>query len=410
MTSPDVPRRRRRRTERLIDQLEAQLAQAQKLRAVGELAGGIAHDFNNLLTVIAGAAEAILDRAEADGQTQKDARQIQAAAARGAALVRQLLAFGRPQTPQPRAVAVDEAIDDLFAMLHRLLGGRVRLELDLQAPGRMVRVDPTQFDQVLANLAVNARDAMPAGGTLTLRSRDVTLVQPLTYGRDTIPPGRYVAIEVRDTGVGIPPDLLGRIFDPFFTTRQEEGGSGLGLSTAHGIVRQSGGLLAVESKQGQGTVFRVHLPCHDAPETAAPPVQDAPPAADPPAGRTVLLIEDEELVRRLVEPVLTRRGWRVLVADSGETALDMLAATPAEVAAPAVVVADMELPGMDGAAVVRALRTQRPDLPAILVSGYVDETLRRDLARDNIAFLPKPYGPKELLAWLDRVVQNGPLP
>jgi two-component system cell cycle sensor histidine kinase/response regulator CckA len=403
MTSPDLPRGRR--TELLIERLEAELAHAQKLRAVGELAGGIAHDFNNLLTVIVGAAEAILDRAEADEQTRKDAGQIQATAARGAALVRQLLAFGRPQTPQPRAMAVDEAARDLSAMLGRLLGGRVRLTLDLQAPGRLVRVDPTQLDQVLVNLAVNARNAMPAGGTLTLRSFDATLHRPLTYGRDTIPPGRYVAIEVRDTGIGIPPDLLGRIFDPFFTTRHDQGGSGLGLSTAHGIVRQSGGLMTVESQPGQGTAFSVYLPCHGVPEDV--PETVAPPAAEPRDGRTVLLIEDEELVRRLAEQVLTRLGWRVLAADSGEAALELLAAAPAEAAALAAVVADMVLPGMDGVAVVRIVRTQRPDLPAILVSGYAEETLRRDLARDNIAFLPKPYGPKELVARLDRLVQTG---
>jgi two-component system cell cycle sensor histidine kinase/response regulator CckA len=391
MTPPDLPRRR------------LQLAHAEKLRAVGALAGGIAHDFNNLLTVIVGAAEAILDRAETDEQTQKDARQIQATAARGAALVRQLLAFGRLQPPQPRAMAVDEAIHDLSTMLGRLLGGRVRLELDLQASGRMVRIDPTQLDQVLVNLAVNARDAMPAGGTLTLRSFETTLHQPLAHGRDTIPPGRYVAIEVRDTGIGIPPDLLGRIFEPFFTTRHEQGGSGLGLATAHGIVRQSGGLLMVESKLGQGTGFRIHLPCHDVSEAVAPP------AAEPRDGRTVLLIEDEELMRRQAEQVLTRLGWRVLVADSGEAALKLLAAAPAEVAALAAVVADMALPGMDGATAVRILRKQRPDLPAILVSGYVEETLRRDLAQDNIAFLSKPYGPKELVARLDRAIQTGAL-
>jgi two-component system cell cycle sensor histidine kinase/response regulator CckA len=254
---------------------------------------------------------------------------------------------------------------------------------------------------------VNARNAMPAGGTLTLRSFEATLHRPLTHGRDTIPPGRYMAIEVRDTGIGIPPDLLGRIFDPFFTTRHEQGGSGLGLSTAHGIVRQSGGLLTVESQPGQGTAFSVYLPCHDAPEDA--PETVAPPAVQPRDGRTVLLIEDEELVRRLAEQVLTRLGWRVLAADSGEAALELLAAAPAEAAELAVVVADMVLPGMDGVAVVRIVRTQRPDLPAILVSGYAEETLRRDLARDNIAFLPKPYGPKELVARLDRLVQTGAL-
>ncbi len=380
--------------------LEAQLAQSQKLQAVGQLAGGIAHDFNNLLTAIAGAAEAMLER---EGPEDPDARQILDSAGRGADLVRQLLAFGRQQTLQPRALSVNGAITALSSLLDRLLGGQVRLVLDLETPGRMVRADPTQLDQVLVNLAVNARDAMPDGGTLTLRSGHINLYRPLTLGEETIPPGRYVMIEVQDTGVGIPADVLPRIFDPFFTTRRERGGNGLGLSTVHGIVRQSDGFLAVESAPGQGSRFRIYLPRFDAEpeavmEVAVPPPVPAVPAA---GRRVVLLVDDEDAVRRLAERTLVRRGWNVLAAASADAALALVEG--AEIAA---VISDVVMPGMDGAALVRALRQTRPGLPAILVSGYAEEALRRELTGSGAVFLAKPYALRELGDLLEQVVGN----
>ena len=388
--------------------LEAQLAHSQKLQAVGQLAGGIAHDFNNLLTAISGAAEAILER---DGSADPDAQQILDSARRGAGLVRQLLAFGRQQTLQPRALAVNEAITALSSLLDRLLGGQIRLVMDLETPGRMVRADPTQLDQVLVNLAVNGRDAMPDGGTLTLRSGHINLYRPLTLGEETIPPGRYVMIEVQDTGVGIAPDVLPRIFDPFFTTRRERGGNGLGLSTVHGIVRQSDGFLAVESTPGQGSRFRIYLPRFDAdlapgaPQLAIP-AQAAPaklPAVAPASGRrVVLLVDDEDAVRRLAERALTRRGWTVLAADQADAALAMVNAESAEISA---VISDVVMPGMDGPALVRALRQTRPWLPAILVSGYAEEVLRRELVSSGVAFLAKPYALRELGDLLEQVTQ-----
>ena len=402
--------------------LEVQLAHSQKLQAVGELAGGIAHDFNNLLTAIGGGAEAILDRAEVDADTSEDARHIRDSAERGAALVRQLLAFGRQQTLQPRPVAVNAAIESLSTLLRRLIGGQIRLELDLQMPGRTVRVDPTQLDQVLVNLAVNARDAMAKGGILTLRSGHITLYRPLTRGQETIPPGRYVMIEVQDTGTGIPPDVLGRIFDPFFTTKRDlggnGGGNGLGLSTVHGIVRQSDGFLAVESELGQGTRFRVYLPRYD--QDAAPEgTPDVPavaqiPAAKPLHSRIVLLVEDEDLVRRLGARILTQRGWHVLAADSADSALALLAEQGIRIGGVgeqdqgipvlAAVISDVVMPGMDGPTLVRMLRASRPDLPAILVSGYAEETLRAELASASLCFLAKPYALKELADALERIV------
>ncbi|HST73880.1 MAG TPA: ATP-binding protein [Acetobacteraceae bacterium] len=395
----------------LQTRLERQLANSQKLQAIGQLAGGIAHDFNNLLTAILAGTDLVLGRTDLDADLREDVGQIRGGAERGAALVRQLLAFGRQQTLQPRVLAINDAIQDIAGLLRRLLGGRISLELDLETPGRLVRVDPTQLDQVLVNLAVNARDAMPGGGRLALRSGHVTLYRPLIRGQETIPPGRYVMVEVEDTGVGIPAEVLPRIFDPFFTTRRESGGTGLGLSTVHGIVRQSDGFLAVESEIGKGTRFRLYLPRHDAAElVTAPPSPKLPPAAVPVSprpgadrGRTVLLVDDEDMIRGLAERALRQRGWEVLSADSAEAALALLEDRRAESGAPppAVLVSDVVMPGMDGPALVRAVRATQPDLPAILVSGYADETLRQDCTGPGIVFLSKPYTLKALLAAVD---------
>ncbi len=395
-------------------QLQIQLAQAQKLQAVGSLAGGIAHDFNNLLTAVQGAAEAIAGRETLDAETLDDAAQIRASAGRGAALVRQLLAFGRQQTLQPQVLAINATVEDLSGLLRRLLGGKIRLELVLEQPGRLVRADPTQLDQVLVNLAVNARDAMPDGGTLTLLTGHQTVYRPLLGGVEVIPPGRYVMIEVRDTGVGIPPEVLPRIFDPFFTTRREQGGNGLGLSTVHGIVRQSDGFLAVESEVGRGTSLRVYLPRHDGervaiplpPQAAAAPagVRTASAAAPGPRGM-VLLVDDEEPVRRLAERALARQGWQVLACESGEAALEQLDRLPAP--GVSVIVSDMVMPGMDGAALVRAMRARlgMPRLPALLVSGYAEASLRGALADgQGMLFLAKPYALKELVERLEEAV------
>ena len=395
--------------------LEAQLTQGQKLQAVGQLAGGIAHDFNNLLTAVMGAADDIAARPGTDPTTLEDAVQIRASAERGADLVRQLLAFGRQQTLQPRVVAINEAITQISILLRRLLGSKIRLELDLETPGRKVMVDPVQLDQVLVNLAVNARDAMlegestPNDRVLTLRSGHLLLLHPLVRGQETIPPGRYVVIEVEDTGAGIPPAALPRIFDPFFTTRRDRGGNGLGLSTVHGIVRQSEGFLAVESDLGKGTRFRIYLPRYEGETTPqpAPAIAPAAPkavATAPPTGqRTVLIVEDEEDVRRLAVRQFTRRGWRVLSAEDGDAACELLAADD-----PALdlIVSDVVMPGLDGPSLVRLLREQRPNLPAILVSGYADEALRRDLANQDIVFMPKPYSLRALIDVAETVLQR----
>jgi len=365
--------------------LEAQLAQAQRLQAVGALAAGIAHDFNNLLTVILGATSILRDHVDAAGQDELAL--ISESAGRGADLVRQMLAFSRQQTLQPRAVSLNGLVQAAASLLRRVLGGAVKLDLRLEEPGRQVWADPTQLDQVLMNLAVNARDAMKQGGTLTITTGHRLALTAVTEANITLPPGRYATLEVSDTGSGIPPEILPQIFDPFFTTRRGQGGTGLGLATVHGIVQQSGGHLAVSTTQGQGTCFRIFLPRLEAaarPAPAAPPaaVAPAPPAAR--AGRHVLLVEDEDAVRRLAALALRRAGWRVTEAASGPEALEV--ALPVD-----LLVSDVIMPGLDGTGLVQALRRRQPGLPALLMSGYADAAQRQALAAADIRFLAKPF-------------------
>ncbi|MFQ3622208.1 MAG: ATP-binding protein [Acetobacteraceae bacterium] len=406
--------------------IETQLAQTQKMQAVGQLAGGIAHDFNNLLTTIIAATDLCLARQPLDEATQSDLLHILRSAERGAALVRQLLAFGRRQTLQPRLLRLADAIDDVAGLLRRLLGHRVALELDLDLPSPMVRVDPVQFDQVIVNLALNARDAMPQGGRLLIRTGTLAVFRPMVRGQEVIPPGRYALVEVADTGMGIAPNDLPRLFEPFFTTKRDAGGTGLGLATVYGIVRQTGGFIAVDSTPGEGSVFRIYLPvvsgeeqpAEPAPSPAAAggPLSPRPaPAALPPRSApaqaasvergTVLLVEDEEGVRRLTTRALESAGWRVLAASCGDVALQMLAR---ESRKPRLMVTDFVLPGMDGAAVLRAVRARHGDLPAILVSGYSETVAREGLHDPDLHFLPKPYTLRQLIDAVERMVAAAP--
>ncbi len=414
---------------RLVDpcrerELEALLSQAQRPQRPDEFSGGIAHDFNNLLAAILGAAEAIATHGGLPAEVSEDAAQIRASAERGSQLVRRLLAVGREQAAQPRRVAVPAAVAGLSSMLRRLLGRAIRLELDVDqdAALQVARVDPVELDRVLVNLAVNARDAMPGGGELRIASRAVTLHQALAAGGDpvggeTVPPGHWIIIDVRDGGVGIAPETLPRVLEPFFTTRRGQGGNGLGLSTVHGIVRQCGGFLTIESTVGVGTRVRVWLPaCDDVPEPPIPVVSTAPSPApsqvDAPSqagappqagatGRTVLLVDDETPVRRLAERALTRQGWRVLAADSAEAALATLDAEPAGSTPLAAMVSDIVMPGLDGAALVERVRARagQAGLPVVLVSGYSDRSLGAALGEQPpTVFLAKPYTLGELVA------------
>ncbi len=384
--------------------LEEQLGQSQRLQAVGELAGGIAHDFNNLLTAILGATEDLHARAGGRPDDAADLDMVRASAERGAALVRHLLAFSRQQTLQPRVLALNDAVRATAALLRRLLGAGVTLELALEEPGRQVKIDPTQLDQVLVNLAVNARHAMGQGGRLTVATGHALRLEAARFGGETVPPGRYASLKVADTGAGIPPDILPRIFEPFFTTRRDVGGTGLGLSTVHGIVRQSGGYMAVESTPGQGTCFEILLPRHEDPaawQAVPEPVVLARPQA--PRSRTLLLVDDEAPVRKLAERVLLRAGWQVVAAASAEDALELVEAGDL-VRALGCVVSDVVMPGLDGPSLVRTLREGQPGLPAVLMSGYADAALRQALLADDIRFLPKPFSMADLTTVLGEVV------
>lgn len=373
----------------------ARLAAMTRLETVGRLAGGIAHDFNNLLGAILGAAEALRAAGRLGPAAAEELATIEDAARRGAALVSQLLAFARQQHLRPRVLDLNEAVRGIAPLLRRLLGARVRLELALEEPGRRVRVDPGQLDQVLLNLAANAREAMPEGGTLRIATGHAVVLRE-GEGQAGLPPGRYAVLEVADTGDGIPPEALPRIFEPFFTSRPERGGTGLGLATVQGIVAQSGGHVGVVSRVGEGTTFRIHLPRYEGGEAAAEPAAPAPALAAPAGGPArILLVEDEAPLRRLAERVLQRAGHAVTAAESAEAAL---AALDGQAAPPALLVSDVAMPGTDGLTLARRLRARWPGLPVLLMSGYAEVTLGQDLEAEGIRLLPKPFTPPELLA------------
>ena len=389
-------------------------AAAARLRAVGALAGGIAHDFNNLLTAIAGSAEAALSRAPGS-DAAPELQQVMESAGRGAALVKQLLAFARQQALRPQVVELNAAVNGMADLLRRLLGSRVRLSVDIEEPGRRIKIDPTQLDQVIMNLALNARDAMAEGGTLTIRTRHAVVLRPESIGAESLPPGRWAMLEVADSGAGIPAEVVPRIFEPFFTTRRDQGGTGLGLSTVHGIVRQSGGFIAVESKQGEGTTFRIWLPRHDGPaDPELPSTLLAPPRAKPPehrapapgmGGQLVLLVEDEVPLLRLAERALRRAGFDVLSAGSAEEALEIVESGGPQ---PLALVSDVVMPGMDGLELAARLRARDPDLPVLLVSGYAEAALGRDLAAERLRLLPKPYSLSDLVAETQAILPSLP--
>jgi two-component system cell cycle sensor histidine kinase/response regulator CckA len=380
-----------------LARLQAAQAYSVRLQAVGQLVAGIAHDFNNLLAAMLGGSDAIADRA-VDPETQADAANIRASGERGADMVRQLLALGGQQTLLPRAVAVNPAISALGAIVRRLLPTAIGLDLCLETPGRAIRIDPNQLDRALLNLVMNARDALVGGGCIRLATGHAILLEPSTAQPEQIPPGRYVTITISDDGPGIDQALQIRIFEPFFTTKSDHGGTGLGLATVLGIVRQSDGFLALRSAPGEGTCFTLYFPRHALPEATVAPVRLGVDGA-----RRVLLVEDEDILRDLTAKVLTGRGWQVLAADCGEAALEMLGDAPI-----AAIVTDIMLPGMDGGALVQTLRGRlgQPDLPAILVSGYADVGLRRHATDTASLFLTKPYKMTALADHLDALTQT----
>jgi two-component system, cell cycle sensor histidine kinase and response regulator CckA len=385
--------------------LEGQMAQTQKMNAVGTLAGGIAHDFNNVLTAILLSADHLLLQARQSDSSFADLMEIKRNANRAAVLVRQLLAFSRKQTLRPAVINLTDAIGDLRMLVARMLSGtKVKLEIDFGRDLWPVRTDLSQFEQVMVNLSVNARDAMPEGGTLTISTRNVGAAEVATLGHRGLPSEDFVEIAVSDTGTGIAPDIMDKIFEPFFTTKDVGKGTGLGLSMVYGIIKQSGGYVFPESELGAGTVFRIFLPRHIAAEQ---PADLAPVAAAPQESKTaendvdltgksavVLLVEDEEAVRRGGKRMLETRGYTVHEAGSGVEALDILEELDGQVD---IVVSDVVMPEMDGPTLLGEIRKTWPDMKFVFVSGFAEDAFARNLPEGSkFGFLPKPFSLKQL--------------
>lgn len=377
--------------------LEAQFVQSQKMQAIGQLAGGVAHDFNNLLTAISGHCDLLLLRHDQGDQDFGDLIQIHENANRAASLVSQLLAFSRKQTLQPEVLDVRDTLSDLTHLLNRLVGEKVTLTLSHDPVMRSIRADKRQLEQVLMNLVVNARDAMPNGGEIRVRTEAVTLDKPLKRDRAAVPEGNWVTVKVSDEGIGISADKLQKVFEPFYTTKRTGEGTGLGLSTAYGIVKQTGGFIFVDSIPGKGTLFTLYFPVYQEGEDEKQVVEaDAPKAAAAPqhGEGVVLLVEDEAPVRAFASRALRMRGYTVLEAESAEDALGILEDDSLTVD---VFVTDVVMPGMDGPTWVREALKSRPDTRVVFVSGYAEGAFgESEPDVPNSVFLPKPFSLNQL--------------
>lgn len=379
----DVTERRR---------LAAELEQAQRLEAIGRLAGGVAHDINNILAVIGGITDLVLDELPADSPRHADLLEVRAAVERGAGLTAKLLAFGRRRPAEPRAVDLGSLVRGVASMLGRLLGEQIELVLDLPERVGAVRVDPAGIEQVLINLALNARDAMPDGGRLTIALAERRIEAGASGALRDVALGEFVELAVSDTGTGIPAAIRDHLFEPFVTTKEIGRGTGLGLAVVHGVVTQAQGAIRVESEPGRGSTFRILLPRSAEP---APPVRlEAPPRPTAGGGETVLVAEDDRAVRSLVERMLRVGGYRVLVAAGGEEALRLLAEEPGPVA---LLVTDVGMPGMSGHDLAERVRAARPGTPVLLISGHLGES-EPDAGARGESFLAKPFDAKALLA------------
>ena len=387
--------------------LENQINQSQKMDMVGQLAGGIAHDFNNVLSAIMMANDFLLNAHKPTDPSFQDIMQIKQNATRAATLVRQLLAFSRRQTLRPQVLDLGDALSDLTMLLRRLIGEKVKLDLVHGRDLWPVKVDVSQFEQVIVNLAVNARDAMPDGGKLTVRTANVTSEGAARLSYKGMPAADYVRIDVADTGSGIAPDIVDKIFEPFFSTKEVGKGTGLGLSTVYGIVKQTGGFVYVDSETGKGTSFHIFLPRHRPELEAQPeavaangaarePSAEAKPRADLTGQGTILLVEDEEGLRSLNARGLRSRGYSVIEASNGIEAMEALEQKNGAVD---LVVSDVVMPEMDGPTLLKTMRGRNPDLKIIFVSGYAEDAFEKSLPENQqFAFLPKPFTLSQLVA------------
>ncbi|MGE4248411.1 MAG: cell cycle histidine kinase CckA [Parvibaculaceae bacterium] len=377
--------------------LEVQVAQGQKMQAIGQLAGGVAHDFNNVLTAIIGFSDLLLAKHRPTDPAFADIMNIKQNANRAANLVRQLLAFSRRQTLRPEVLSLTDVIADLGNLLGRLLGEKVDLKVVHGRDLGMVKVDVNQFEQVVINLAVNARDAMPNGGTLTVRTSNASVGERQTSDLQTMPPGDYVLCEMQDTGTGIPKDILDKIWEPFFSTKDVGKGTGLGLSTVYGIIKQTGGFIFCDSVVGRGTVFRIYLPRHNQEVKVSEETRDERPEAkraDHTGKGTVLLVEDEDAVRAFASRALASRGYTVFEAASGDEALAIYAEKGDEIS---LVISDVVMPEMDGPTLLKELRKRGVKTKIIFISGYAEDAFEKNLeGEQDFAFLPKPFSLKQL--------------
>ena len=385
-------------------QLERQFLQAQKMEAIGRLAGGVAHDFNNLLTVIIGHVEMATTPLATAARVRRDLDEIRSATRRGAALTHQLLAFARKQVILPQVIDVNDLLGRVDAMLRRVIGEDIELTCRPAASVRAVKVDPSQVEQVLLNLAINARDAMPRGGKLTLETADVRLDESYAVQHAEVAPGEYVMIAVSDTGIGMTSEIKAHLFEPFFTTKEYGAGTGLGLATCYGIVRQHGGHLWVYSEPDRGTTFKIYFPVVDA---VAPAHQDAQAARTMLTGtETILLAEDEQGVRDIARDVLQQCGYVVLEAATPAEAL-RTEAQYGEVIH--LLVTDVIMPRMNGQELSQHLTMRRPTLKTLFISGYTESAMiQQEMLHDGVAYLPKPFTPQELAATVRRVLDRSP--
>ena len=387
--------------------IEAQTTQNQKMQAIGHLAGGVAHDFNNILTAIIGATDFLLAKHRDTDPAFQDIMSIKHNANRATALVRQLLAFSRRQTLVPSELNLNEVLADMTHMLDRLLGEKVKLKF---FPGKdlwPVQADPTQFDQVMLNLAVNANDAMPKGGELSIRTSNLPTNSIRDFkGGEGVPQADYVVVEVSDNGAGMPQDVVEKAFDPFFTTKGVGEGTGLGLSTVYGIVNQTGGYIIPESEADVGTTFRIFLPRFRSTEkdTGSEVIQEAAPTVDLTGNECILLVEDEDSVRTFASRALISRGYEVHEATTGTEALEVINSIERQVD---LVVSDVVMPEMDGPTLLGELRKIRPDIKVIFVSGYAEDAFEKNLPNnEEFTFLPKPFSLKELATTVKQVLST----
>lgn len=383
--------------------LEEQLRQSQKMEALGQLAGGVAHDFNNMLTIITGYSELVINRMSDKDPIVSDMLAIKEAGDRAATLTSQLLTFGRRQALQYSTIDLNGTVESARDMLQRMIGEDIHFEIDLQPGPHYIKTDPGQLDQVLVNLVVNARDAMPRGGRLRIETAAIALDQPLTNRFLKLEPGEYIRLRVTDSGSGITDKVLNRIFEPFYTTKDKGKGTGLGLSMAYSLVEQSGGQIDVASRPDEGTRFDLYLPITNArPEEKLSETSPAPEPSSENGNEIILLVEDEDVVRDLARRVLSDYGYDVLEARQGEEALALseLHAGPIH-----LLLTDLVMPKMSGPELAQNLQALRPDMPVLYMSGYNDEkVLRYGMQEQQIHFLQKPFTPNALIAKIRQVI------